>query len=373
MFRPVVGIIGAVLVFTACSESTEGPAEAAAKRIWSSDRVPSMLVGSGALRISVVLERAATVSYAIYSRTQSGMTAQEVKAEAAGTGTGIPRAGTFAVASGMVDDTVAIELDGFPPATNVFVYLAADPLAADPAPVDLDRVVPLSATTAQRQLAQSYQSLAVGTTVGYYTYLPDAHYLHPTERFPLLVVLPGSDEKGNGTTELNRVLAEGPPKLITLGRNFPFIVVTAQLPGSQVGWPVALVDEVMVRVRAATRVDTTRVYLTGFDLGGFGTWSYAMAKPGVVAAAVPISGGGDTSQACAMRDVPVWAFHGDADATVNVSASVDMVAALNACIPAPSEAPMLTVYPGVGHDAWTRTYDGSAGHDIYGWLLTYQR
>ena len=31
----------------------------------------------------------------------------------------------------------------------------------------------------------------------------------------------------------------------------------------------------------------------------------------------------------------------------------------------------LTVYPGVGHDpdAWDPTYDLSAGHDIYTWLL----
>ena len=32
----------------------------------------------------------------------------------------------------------------------------------------------------------------------------------------------------------------------------------------------------------------------------------------------------------------------------------------------------LTVYPGVGHDSWDRTYDLSAGHDIYSWLLTHE-
>jgi hypothetical protein len=29
----------------------------------------------------------------------------------------------------------------------------------------------------------------------------------------------------------------------------------------------------------------------------------------------------------------------------------------------------LTVYPRTDHDAWSRTYDLSAGHDIYAWLL----
>lgn len=32
----------------------------------------------------------------------------------------------------------------------------------------------------------------------------------------------------------------------------------------------------------------------------------------------------------------------------------------------------LTVYPNADHDAWTRTYDLSAGHDVYGWLLEHQ-
>jgi hypothetical protein len=50
-----------------------------------------------------------------------------------------------------------------------------------------------------------------------------------------------------------------------------------------------------------------------------------------------------------------------------------MVNAINACSPAPLVAPRLTIYPGVGHDSWTPTYDGSAGHDIYSWLLQYHK
>jgi hypothetical protein len=33
--------------------------------------------------------------------------------------------------------------------------------------------------------------------------------------------------------------------------------------------------------------------------------------------------------------------------------------------------PELTVYPGVDHDSWSATYDMSAGHDIYDWLLRF--
>ena len=38
--------------------------------------------------------------------------------------------------------------------------------------------------------------------------------------------------------------------------------------------------------------------------------------------------------------------------------------------PAPVDA-IKTIYPGVGHNSWERTYSLSAGHDIYQWLLTH--
>jgi hypothetical protein len=46
------------------------------------------------------------------------------------------------------------------------------------------------------------------------------------------------------------------------------------------------------------------------------------------------------TSACALGKLPIWAFEGD---------------------------------PGVGHDSWTRTYDLSAGNDVYSWLLGFSR
>lgn len=279
-----------LLVLSACGSEDSGTGTPPADRIWSPGTAPTLLAGSTSIQIGVILDRAATVSYAIYNRTQSSIDAAEIRNEAAGAGNGgTIRAGTFDVSGSEVGDTARVELDGFTANTNVFIYLAADPAEADPVPSDLDRVVPLSITTAVRQRARSYASAAVSAAVGYYTYLPDDHYFHPDESFPLLVFLHGAGEKGNGTTELSRVLANGPPKRVSQGIDFPFIIVSPQLPASQGGWPVLLVDELIARVKADTRVDTTRIYLTGLSLGGYGTWSYAVARPNVVAAAVPIS------------------------------------------------------------------------------------
>lgn len=357
------------LAITACS--TSETTDPLSPQLWST-ATPSIVAGSSSMQVRVVLARAGEVAYSVYPTAQASLTAAQVREDANGGGGRTPvRTGTVAIPGNLVEDTVVVLLQGLTPAQAYHVYLAGTPATADPAPSDLDEVRTVAVTLAERQPTATLQSTTLGSPVGYYAYLPEDHYLHPADRFPLLVFLHGSGEKGNGTTELPRVLVHGPPKLVKNGRDFPFIVISPQLPSSQGGWPTGLVDELITKAIADYHVDTTRIYLTGLSLGGFGTWAYAVAKPGRVAAVVPIAGAGSTGQACTMKNVPAWAFHGDADGTVNVSGSVNMVNAINACSPPPAVAALLTLYPGVGHDSWTRTYDGSAGHDIYSWLLQY--
>jgi hypothetical protein len=63
--------------------------------------------------------------------------------------------------------------------------------------------------------------------------------------------------------------------------------------------------------------------------------------------------------------------------TRNRSSSVGLAPATDsafiACPQPPRKDVRYTVYPGVDHDAWTRTYDLSAGNDIYAWLLMQRR
>ncbi len=93
-----------------------------------------------------------------------------------------------------------------------------------------------------------------------------------------------------------------------------------------------------------------------------------------MAAAVLISGDGQGAFAqagCNLGKLPIWAFHGDMDPTVNDAGSIQPIMDLNACTSPKAVDAELTLYPGVGHDAWDRTYDLSAGHDIYAWMLQY--
>ena len=85
--------------------------------------------------------------------------------------------------------------------------------------------------------------------------------------------------------------------------------------------------DVIAEVRRDYKIDPNRIYLMGHSMGGYGTWSVAMAHPDLFAALGPISGGGDSGGLLKIRQIPEYVVHGDDDRTVNVSESRRMVEA----------------------------------------------
>jgi predicted peptidase len=232
---------------------------------------------------------------------------------------------------------------------------------------------PMSAHAAQ-PAAGKQESLALEKTVvkvlkiGYLLYLPE-EYGKPEaqgKKWPLLVFLHGSGESGS---DLEKVKAHGPPKLIAGGKAFPFIVVSPQAPTTpRRGWDVETLNALLDEIIAHYAVDEDRVYLSGLSMGGYGAWAWATANPERFAAVAPICGGGQPRMAARrMRDLPVWAFHGAKDPTVPVQESEDMIAALTKAGAAEAK---LTIYPEAGHDSWTVTYDNP---ELYAWLLRHER
>ncbi|HVS14914.1 MAG TPA: prolyl oligopeptidase family serine peptidase [Thermoanaerobaculia bacterium] len=186
------------------------------------------------------------------------------------------------------------------------------------------------------------------------------------EPWPLILFLHGAGERGD---DLEKVKIHGPPKLIEAGKEIPAIVVSPQCP--QESWWTdhldaleALLDDLAGRLH----VDLDRVYVTGISMGGYGTWALAASQPERFAAAAPICGGGSgVGTAVRVRELPVWAFHGDADSVVPLEESQRIVDAIERF---GGTRAKLTVYPGVGHDSWTRTYEDPA---FWEWLLAQRR
>ena len=109
-------------------------------------------------------------------------------------------------------------------------------------------------------------------------------------------------------------------------------------------------------------VDPNRFYVTGISMGGFGTWDMVGRAPEKIAAAIPICGGGDPKLAEKFKDVPIWAFHGEADPVVPLAATTDMIDALKKA----GGSPKVTVYPGVQHESWKPAYDDP---ELIRWLF----
>jgi len=115
-------------------------------------------------------------------------------------------------------------------------------------------------------------------------------------------------------------------------------------------------------VLAHEPIDPRRVYLTGLSMGGYGAWDLAARQPERFAAVLPICGGGDEATAPRLAGLPIWCFHGDADAVVPVERSRSMVAAVRAA----GGDPRYSELPGVGHDSWTPAYRDPA---VLDWLF----
>jgi predicted esterase len=85
--------------------------------------------------------------------------------------------------------------------------------------------------------------------------------------------------------------------------------------------------DVIAEMQRDYKIDPNRIYLMGHSMGGYGTWSVAIAHPDVFAAVGPISGGGDPVGLLKIRQIPAYVVHGDDDRTVNVNESRRMVEA----------------------------------------------
>lgn len=209
-------------------------------------------------------------------------------------------------------------------------------------------------------------------TLGYWEYLPPGYSDGPV---PLLVFTHGAAWQGDGSeAALQDLLEVGPPNLINSDlwpNDRPFVVLSPQNPRSGCFDPNDIDDFYHYAVDSYD-IDPNRIYHTGQSCGAVGAWGYLAAHlDEFVTAAVLIAGDGQDAfdqAGCELGRIAIWGFHNENDMTVPSTGTIEPINALLACSPVPDV--QATIYPGESaHDAWTKTYDLSAGHDIYTWLL----
>ena len=199
----------------------------------------------------------------------------------------------------------------------------------------------------------------------YLLFLPESYTQSTNQKFPLILFLHGAGERGS---DLDSVKRHGIPKIVETNPDFPFIAVSPQCPEdswwtSELHTINGLIEEVVEKYQ----VDTSRIYLTGLSMGGFGTWSLASMYPERFAAIAPVCGGGEVRQILrSLVEMPIWTFHGQKDDVIPFSRSEEIVTALKKH----GSSIKFTIYPEAGHDSWTKTYDNP---ELYKWFLKHSR
>lgn len=203
--------------------------------------------------------------------------------------------------------------------------------------------------TGYRQYA--YRSGVDGSLQPYCLYLPQD--FDPKKKYSLVLTLHGysGDDDSGG-----RYLAALTPA--------DFIIASPFGRGDMAYKSVGEQDvlDVMDRVMAAYPIDPDRVYLSGSSMGGLGTWTIGQLYPDRFAAIVPFCGWTGTELLTNLRNLPVFAIHGDADPTVPVDmdrAAVKELRRLGFSV-------RYDEIKGGNHSAWTgwsRTHDPSSIFD----------
>jgi dienelactone hydrolase len=238
---------------------------------------------------------------------------------------------------------------------------------------------------------------------GYHEYLPVNFNATSGQKYPVILFFHGLGEKGNGTTDLNKIIAAGLPKLLNDNSlDLPGIVIS---PQSSIGeFYEGQINDIYNYIVTKYPVDLNRFYVTGLSIGGGNAWLALDKIANKIAAAVPICGYGNvTNPSPSLRSVPIWAFHNFTDPVVpsyktinncdyiaNIATSCMAVYPYSAPgvvspshqtlqfnsttltwskttgVVAPTDKLAYTVYSANAHDAWTTTYSNMA---VYNWLF----
>src|ERR1035441_5447343 len=172
---------------------------------------------------------------------------------------------------------------------------------------------------------RAYRSAVDNTLQPYRLFIPQSY--DPTKPTPLLVALHGMGGEENTFFDSD-LYANGLIKPEAERAGFMVACPKGRDSASMYrGAAEQDVLDVMADVQRTYRIDSTRTYLMGHSMGGYGTWSIAMNHPDLFAALGPISGGGPPAGMAKIGHIPEYVTHGDDDRTVPVTQSRGMVEA----------------------------------------------
>jgi predicted peptidase len=165
---------------------------------------------------------------------------------------------------------------------------------------------------------------AVEGGYNFWVYMPKEYEMdkHP---LPLIVFLHGASLCGKN---LQKVRRYGVLDAIDKGLIMPMFVLAPQNSGG--AWSPRKINDLIEWMKQNYAIDSTRVFVLGMSLGGYGTLDFVGTYPEKVAAAMALCGGTTLKDVSGMGKTPLWIMHGTADRAVNIRESKKIVEALTA-------------------------------------------
>jgi predicted peptidase len=264
------------------------------------------------------------------------------------------------------------------------------------APESRERQAPISALRSKgaelaRAFAPHVHTNAEGERMPYRLFTPGR--LEPGRRYPLVVFLHGAGGSGRDNVKQLQGANVFGGLVWTLPANQSRHPAFVLAPQSDVNWACTLYDpknppktladmrfcapealgigarlafEIINALVLAQPIDPDRIYVTGHSMGGAGAWHMIAHRPRFFAAAVPVCGHPLPATAAAVKDVPIWNFHGEADEVEPVATSRVMIDAIRRA----GGTPRHTEYAGVGHNVFMWVYTEPA---LVEWVFAQRR
>ncbi|MGC6448631.1 MAG: FG-GAP-like repeat-containing protein [Rubripirellula sp.] len=138
----------------------------------------------------------------------------------------------------------------------------------------------------------------------------------PDMQYPVILSLHGAGGRGSDNRrqlkDWNQQLADPQRR-----KQFPCYVVAPQVEELWDGDDLKKIQALIAQLPSA---DMNRIYVLGHSMGGHGTYIFIQLAPHYFAAAAPSAGSGlkrteEFIDPGKIKDIPLWAFHGDQDRT----------------------------------------------------------
>ncbi len=194
----------------------------------------------------------------------------------------------------------------------------------------------------------------------YLIYYPEG--FQKNKKYPLILFLHGAGNRSETTEILRNNVNIANLRKRQNERGYILLAPLCQ-NGDWFAWMTPLLH-LVEEIRELPYIDETRLHVTGNSMGGYGTWEFSTLRPDWVASAMPLCGGGIAAFAKNLVDVPIRAFHGLRDKTVDPIESLQMAKAVNMF----GGHAELILFPELAHNCWDTVYSDEKNYD---WLLAF--